>query len=190
MRLIVILMALACATAALAQGPQDRNGSDTTGDQAGQLDAQRHAYAAVRQALRDGDFQLARKFAQRLTGQAPTNLDVWLMLGEAESGLKDWNAASRAYATAARLKPSSPEAHAGLGIARARRGDADGAAKQLAWLTAQAQACGNCGQVAKLKADVEAAIARVRRRGEGPVRGGARAPHPLRPARAGSLAYA
>jgi predicted Zn-dependent protease len=160
MRLIVILMALACAMPALAQGPADSNGPDTTNDQAAQLETQRHEYAATVQALRDGDFKAARKYAARLTNAQPKNLDVWLRLGEAETGLKDWSGAGRAYATAVRLKPSSPEAHAGYGIALARRGNADGAAKQLAWLTEKAQACGmNCGQLTKLRADVEAAIA-------------------------------
>ena len=160
MRLIVILMALACATPALAQGPTDSNGPDTTGDQAARLDEQRHEYAAAVQALRDGDFKTARTYAARLSNAQPKSLDVWLRLGDAESGLKNWSGASRAYATAARLKPASPEAHAGYGIALARRGNADGAAKQLAWLTEKAQTCGpNCGQLTKLKADVEAAIA-------------------------------
>lgn len=157
MRLTVILVALACAMPALAQ--QETNGPDTTSDVAAQLEEQRHVGALAVQALRDGDFSLARRYALRLTQEAPINLGGWLTLGQAETGLKDWKAASRTYSTAVRIKPSSPEAHAGLGIALARRGSA-GAAKQLAWLTAKAQTCGlNCGQLAKLKSDVEAAIA-------------------------------
>ena len=162
MRLSVVLMALAVAGAApaWAQGPQDTNGPDTTGAQAADLEAQRHEYAVVLQALRDGDFKTARRSAEKLTGAAPKNLDVWLRLGEAQIGLKDWTGAARAYGTAVRLKPSSPEAHAGLGVARARRGDAGGAAKQLEWLAARAKACTwDCAQVGQLKADVEAAIA-------------------------------
>jgi hypothetical protein len=83
MRLTVILMALACATPALAQ--QETNGPTTTGDQAAQLDAQRMttrwpAGAAGRR------FQLARKYAERLTNAAPTNLDVWLSWGRRKPG--------------------------------------------------------------------------------------------------------
>lgn len=158
-RIAILLAALACAAPAVAQAQQESNGPDPTHSMAEQLEQQRNEAALVQQAFRDGDFKTARKYAERLSAEAPTNVSVWLMLGQAEAGLMNWSGSSRAYATAVRVAPSNIEAHAGLGVALGQRGN-KAAAKQLEWLTAKAQACGaSCGNIGKLKSDVEAAIA-------------------------------
>jgi cytochrome c-type biogenesis protein CcmH/NrfG len=156
---VAVLAAITIAAPAFAQEGANTNGPDNTPDQAQRLEEQRQEAAMVAQALRDGDFKTARMHALRLTNQAPTNASTWLMLGQAQRGLQDWKGASRTYATAVRLSPSNAEAHAGLGVALGQTGD-PGAAKQLEWFAGQMQSCGgSCGQLGKLKADVEAAIA-------------------------------
>ncbi len=159
MRLAVILIAAAAIAApAVAQEATGNEGPDRTADLAAQADQQRHLAQLARDAMEAGDWKTARKHAQRLADVAPRNLSAQLMLGETQRSLRDWKGARRTYAAALRLSPSSPEAHAGYGVALGRTGDAK-AAEQLEWLTERAKACGNCSTVTKLKADVEAAIA-------------------------------
>jgi Flp pilus assembly protein TadD len=155
---VAVLAAIAIAAPAFAQ-ENNTNGPDNTASQAQLLEEQRQDAAMATQALRDGDYKTARKYSTRLTDAAPKNLSAWLLLGQAQRGMDDWKSARRTYSTAVRLAPSSAEAHAGLGMALGHTGDA-AAAKQLDWFATQMQGCGGaCGQLGKLKADVEGAIA-------------------------------
>jgi cytochrome c-type biogenesis protein CcmH/NrfG len=114
-------------------------------------------------ALQAKDYKTARKYAQTVTRADPKRIEAWLMLGAAQLGLEDWKGARGTYTTAVRLQPVDPEAHAGLGVALARTKDPR-ATQQLAWLDAKAQACGaTCARIAKLKSDVETAIAEAAR---------------------------
>jgi tetratricopeptide (TPR) repeat protein len=162
-RLILIgALAVAAPALALAQsGPTDTNGGDPTSAAAAQLEAQQHDAAATQAALAAGDYKAARKYADRLVHEGARDVGAWLLLGQAERGMEDWKAARRTYSDAVRISPGSVEAHAWLGIARAKTGD-PAAARELEWLNAriQAQGCGQaCGQLGRFKTDVEAAIA-------------------------------
>jgi cytochrome c-type biogenesis protein CcmH/NrfG len=112
------------------------------------------------QALGAKDYAKARRYAQPVTRADPKRVESWLLLGAAQQGLGDWPAARRTYTTAVRIAPSHPEARAGLGMALARTNDPK-ATIHLAWLNAQIAACNGCwraSQLARFKADLEAAI--------------------------------
>lgn len=151
----ILIAAALCAAPAFAQDslyPQ-------TSPEEGLRDNLTRSYAMAGQALQIGDYKTARRYAVLVTRGDPTSVPAWLMLGAAQSGLQDWKAARQTYATLVRLEPSNARAHAGLGVALAKVGDAK-AADQLAWLTAQAQACrANCGPLLQGKAEVAAALA-------------------------------
>lgn len=117
--------------------------------------------ALATSALQAKDYAKARKYAQPVTRADPKRIEAWLLLGSAQLGLQDWSKARIAYASALRITPGHPEARAGMAIAMARTKDPK-AHTHLAWLDAKIAECNGCwqaGQLAKFKADVEAAMA-------------------------------
>jgi len=166
MRRIGPAMALAAATlvgapGAWAQSEMEMFHATATQLQNEQRGATQNSIAMATRALREKDYAAARKYAQPVTRADPKRVESWLLLGAAQMGLQDWKAARATYTTAVRVSPLDAEARAGLGVAMARTKDPR-ATIHLAWLTEKAQACGGCwqaSQLAKLKTDVETAIA-------------------------------
>lgn len=153
----ILIAALLCAAPSWAQEGQVEVSPLTAPGDLHQAVVENARRAA--QALRAGDFKTARRYAQMVTRGDPGNPEAWLRLGAAQRGMMDWKGARASYRTALQLQPTTPAAHAGLGVALARLGDA-GAAKELAWLSAKAAECAsNCTAIAARRAEVEAAIA-------------------------------
>jgi cytochrome c-type biogenesis protein CcmH/NrfG len=156
---LALAAALVCSPA-WAQSETELYESGGTAMAAAQREVTQRNIDVATKALRDGDYKTARKYAQPVTRADPKRVESWLLLGAAQQGLADWKGARTTYTTAVRLFPSHPEARAGLGIALARTGDPK-ATVQLGWIDAKLRECGGCwqaGQLAKFKADVEAAI--------------------------------
>lgn len=168
--LAVLAGALLCAAPALAQ-----TAAATAEVERYQAEGSRmleeHREAAQRNidrataAMQAQDYRAARKYAQAVSRADPKRVEAWLLLGGAQTGLRDWKGARKAYAAAIRLWPGHPEARAGLGVAMARTNDPR-ATVQLAWFDKQLQACDGCyqaGRLARFKSEVETAILELAR---------------------------
>jgi cytochrome c-type biogenesis protein CcmH/NrfG len=162
--LAILAVAALGASHAAAQGNNDSMLLELGANQLS--DAQREATQRnidrATRALRDKDYATARKYAQPVTRADPKRIEAWLMLGAAQLGLEEWGKARTAYTTALRITPGHPEARAGLGVAMAKSKDPR-ATVQLAWFDEKLQACGQtcpqAAQLAKLRNDVQSAIA-------------------------------
>jgi len=157
----VLALALAGATPAAAQSEMEQVSALSGQLSANQIEVvQQNIYRAT-QALRAKDYPTARKYAQSVTRADPKRIEAWLLLGMAQQGLQDWKRARGTYTTATRVAPDNAEARAGLGVAMAMTNDPK-ATVHLNWLATKQQQCGACGQssqLAKLRGDVEQAIA-------------------------------
>ena len=145
----------------LAQSEMEQVSALSNSMQADQREVIQHNIDVATKALQAKDYATARKSAQMVTRADPKRVQSWLLLGTAQMGLQDWKRARGTYTTALRLSPDNVEAHAGLGVAMAMTNDPK-AQVHLNWLAAKAQECGGCyqaGQLAKLKGDVQTAMA-------------------------------
>lgn len=158
-------MALAAALVSAAPGwaqnsEMEQVSAFSNSMQADQREVIQHNIDVATKALQTKDYATARKYAQMVTRADSKRVQAWLMLGTAQMGLQDWKRARGTYSTALRLSPDDIEAHAGLGVAMAMTSDPK-AQVHLNWLNARAQACGGCGQagqIAKLKGEVQTAM--------------------------------
>lgn len=158
--ILILAAVMAGASPAWAQSETELYESGANAMAGAQREVTQRNIDVAAKALRDQDYKTARKYAQSVTRADPKRVEAWLLLGSAQQGLQDWKGARTTYTTAVRLYPTHPEARAGLGVAYARTGDPK-ATVQLAWLDAKLRECGGCyqsGQLAKFKADIEAAI--------------------------------
>ena len=152
--------ALFSAAPALSQSEMEQVTALGNSLQADQREVAQRNIDVATKALQTKDYATARKYAQMVTRADPKRVDAWLLLGTAQMGLQDWRRARGTYSTALRLSSDSAEARAGLGVAMAMTNDPK-AQVQLNWLTARAQDCGGCGQagqLAKFKGDVQTAM--------------------------------
>jgi Flp pilus assembly protein TadD len=128
-------------------------------------DSAARQYAIAARALQAGDYAAAVRAANRMAQLAlPDDLRAVQMLGAAQLADRQWYAARRTYARALRSAPGNPVLRAGHGVSLARLGNPR-ARRELAWLTAKIQACGDlCPEAARLKSltgEVERAMAGV-----------------------------
>jgi Flp pilus assembly protein TadD len=159
MRPIALLAALALAAAvpavasaqgedgnAPASGSVSPEGASTFGPAQGWRE-----YLAATRAMEAQDYAAAQRHARTAARLAPGNVEVRKLLGDAQIAGGDWRGAARTYATAVRLAPTDPAAHAGLGVSLARLNDPKAQA-QLDWLTARSARCaGRCPNAATLE---------------------------------------
>src|SRR5205823_2535521 len=75
-----------------------------------------------------GRKQEAADYARRAVSIAPTDVDCWISLGNAEFGLTRWNDAIHAYRRAAEIDPSTPTPSYNLALAAERAGKGEMAA--------------------------------------------------------------
>lgn len=157
---VILAAALVAAGAAAGQSEMEQVSALSGQLSANQIEAVQQNIYRANAALRGKDYATARKYAQMVTRADPKRIEAWLLLGSAQQGLQDWKRARGTYTTAVRLAPDNAEARAGLGVAMGMTNDPK-ATVQLNWLAARVQQCAGCGQasqLARLRADVEAAI--------------------------------
>ena len=82
--------------------------------------------------IQSGDFQSARKLLQAGVQQFPNDVELWNLLGIAETELHEEDLAKRAFERGLHLSPDSISLHENLGLLFYRRGDYESARKSLA----------------------------------------------------------
>lgn len=81
--------------------------------------------------IQAGEFQLAANTLRQAVQQQPNNIELWNLLGIAETELHDENAAKAAFERGIRLAPSSVSLHENLGLLYFRNADYPNARKYL-----------------------------------------------------------
>src|SRR5690348_16984156 len=89
------------------------------------------AEAAATQAIQSGEFQRARDLVQKALQQDPQAIELWNLLGVAQSELHQGEAARKAFEQGLRLAPDSVSLNENLGFLFFREADYGLATKYL-----------------------------------------------------------
>ena len=133
-RAVIVASALACTTDAVFPAPTTERKHLSSPARAAATQQGADSRLIAEKALHDiqsGDFDAARKTLQGGVQQFPNDVELWNLLGIAETELNESDLAQTAFERGLRLDPKSVSLHENLGLLFYRQGDYQRAKKSL-----------------------------------------------------------